>query len=205
MLIVVSIIIAIYIMIRYAGNKSSKKIQEKQNAFWERENQANSVRKKDLSDLNYIKIPLDSLPMIDTDDTVLQELQWNIKQLSDKPIVNLTGFTNTDLKLQYGTANINYLSQCDGNFIRLAQILYKWGSYLYEHGFIKEAVMVLEFGVFCKTDVSKQYLLLAKIYQSQKNFEKIDALIQTAETLNSLTKEHTIHSLKEIKMSYFLE
>jgi hypothetical protein len=147
---------------------------------------------------------MDSLPFSETEEEVLKTLQNNIKNLVPVPILNLTGLSNTDLKLTYGVANLNFLMQCDSNYTLLIQNLYKWGSYLYDHNKWKEAVIVLEFGIRCRSDISKNYILLAQLYKIMGVPEKIDDLIQSAQTLNSLTKEYILGELKEIKMSYYL-
>ena len=49
-------------------------------------------------------------PDLMTDE--LAECLSELQDLSDAKIVNLTGYTNTDLKLKYGTANITILSDC---------------------------------------------------------------------------------------------
>ena len=53
--------------------KSSRENQQKKESFWDRERKANVSRKKDISLLNYIIIPLERLPFIDTDDDEILE------------------------------------------------------------------------------------------------------------------------------------
>lgn len=167
-------------------------------AFWEKESQANSTRKADISNLDYIKIPLDNFPILDTADEKLANIQNSIKDLSEKPILNLTGVSNTDLKLKYGVANMNYLSVCDNNYTLLVRNLYAWGNYLYELDMKKEAITVLEFGIQCKTDISKNYILLANLYKDMLEDDKINDLLLVAMSLQSLTKDTIIKTLKEI-------
>ena len=74
--------------------------------FFKRESEANQSRKRDISNLNYIKIP-DNLPFIKTDISEISNAEQNIMNLKDEKILNLTGKTNTDLKLEYGVANLS--------------------------------------------------------------------------------------------------
>ena len=39
-----------------------------------------------------------------------------------QPILNLSGKTNTDLKMEYGPANLPFLTECDNNFINFCHI-----------------------------------------------------------------------------------
>lgn len=180
--------------------KGKKKNTSVQDSFWEREAMANSVRKKPLTDLDYITIPMESLPIQkNTTDEQLLEYQDTISALSDRTIVNLTGISNTDLKLQYGAPNITVLTEYDQNFIVLARTLNAWGHRLYELGMTEDAKTVLEFGVKYKTDIKAHYILLATIYKEQFHSEKIDTLIDTAGSLNSLMKTPIITALTQIR------
>ena len=71
-------------------------------AFWDREQRANFTRKKPLDNLNYITIPDNILHMAPASMTAeIQNCLKDLGDLSSGKIVNLTGFTNTDLKLEY--------------------------------------------------------------------------------------------------------
>ncbi len=169
-------------------------------SFWNREDKANSIRKQDISQLEYITIPLDLLPFKETNDTKLSEYQDTIRSLSQYKILNLTGISNTDLKLQYGAANLEALSLADQRFTTLARTLASWGVYLYDNGDTAGATTVLEFGIECRSDVSANYLTLAKIYKDSAP-EKIHHLKSVAEELNSLTRSSIISGLDEIAES----
>lgn len=183
---------------KYERDKSQRHLEKHQEDFWTREQNANFVRKSDISDLDYIKIPLESLPIMDTNDSKLMEYQQKIQKLARQEIVNLTGYSNTDLKYMYGTANITDLTRFDENYTLLARTLFQWGNYLYQQNYAAEAVTVLEYAISCKTDVSGTYRLLAKIYKAQGSCDKIEELIQSAQSLPSMMKNPILASLKEI-------
>lgn len=202
--IITGLLLFFFLWMRYGNAKANRKIQEEKNTFWEKENLSNTIRKVDISALDYLVIPIDRLPFTETTDEVLVTLQNSIIALTKRPILNLTGLSNTDLKLKYGVANITLLSEYDNNYTLLVSNLYKWGSYLYEHDRIADATTVLEFGVQCKTDVSKHYLLLATIYKDANKLEKIDDLILIVNSLQTLMKDSILSALKEIKLSLYL-
>lgn len=189
----------IFIMVIGHNLRKSQRIKEKQElSFWERERLSNQVRRKPLDDLDYIKIPLESLPMqLLCEDEKVSDLQRMINELSLEPIVNLTGLSNTDLKFEYGTANITYLMKYDQNYTVLASTLQQWADILYQKGYLEETRQVLEFAVSTHTDVSHSYTMLADIYEKQNHPELIPQLIETAETLNSLNKEVILRHLSE--------
>ncbi len=200
----VLIIIVLYLIMKLDSNKANKKVIKEKQEFWNKEYKSNEIRKKDISSLPFIKIPLNELPMKDTTDETLLALQHSITNLSKVSILNLTGISNTDLKLQYGVANLTFLSECDNNYTLLVNSLYKWGSYLYELGYINDAKIVLEYGITCNTDISKNYILLANIYKEQNTPNKINNLLDTISNLNTINKESLLRLVKEIKNSTYL-
>ena len=176
-------------------NRSTRSYQVKVDAFWERERQANYVRRKDISNLDYIQIPLESFPIGQYSDTKLAECEETFQSLKDTQILNLTGMSNTDLKLEYGAANLPVLSECDVRFTTLARTIMDYGKQLNELGHPLEAIRVLEFGIQCKTDISANYTLLAQLYSENGQSAKIPSLVQAASELDSLMKDSILHKL----------
>lgn len=201
MLIVLGTLLFLYLLIQGSSAGHRSKIQKEKDAFWNREYKANATRKADVSELPYITVPIEILPFTETKEEELILIQNNIRGLAGEPILNLTGISNTELKLKYGVANITFLMQCDENFTLLIKNILKWGSYLYDRNKWEEAVVVLEYGIQIKSDIGKNYTLLAEIYKSMGYMDKINALIQTAESLNTLSKENIVTALKEIRSS----
>ena len=185
--------------ILYHRKKDDNRIRKEKQKFWERESEANSVRKKDITFLDYIDVPLQSLPMEPCDDEEITEYQDTIRTLSHKRILNLGGQTNTDLKLQYGPANLPELTEYDNNYITLVNTLAKWGSRLISLERPDDAISVLEYGISVKTDVSRNYYLLADQYKKRNQPDKIDALIATAYQLDSIMRKSILSKLREIR------
>ena len=175
--------------------KSKREEEDKERKFWERERESNFTRKKSLDNLNYVTIPesiLHMTPMTEEIESFLRDL----KDLSTYKIVNLTGFTNTDLKLEYGTANINILSDYDFHYTKLVTILQKLAELLHENSNDADAIHVLEFAVSTGTDVSKSYYLLAKLYHDAGTPEKITNLINQAQSIRSMLKDTIVQNLQ---------
>ncbi len=177
-------------------NRSEKKQREQ---FWEREKRANQVRRKPLDDLDYVTIPLESLPTaVMAGDVIVRDCLDTLAFLSHEKIVNLAGYTNTDLKLAYGTANITALSQYDQNFTMLAQTLQKWAEALHGAGYMAETRQVLEYAVLTiHSDAGTSYRLLASLYDQNGEQEKITALYDTALSLTSPSGKTIARILQE--------
>lgn len=178
-------------------HRAKRKEQDINREFWEREQKANFTRKKPLDDLNYITIPDDILGMEPANATEeIRDCLKDLNDLSSGKIVNLTGYTNTDLKLEYGTANINILSDCDFHYTNMVTLLQKLAELLHENAEDALAVDVLEFAVSTGTDVSKTYYLLAELYADAGTPEKIELLITMAENIHSLMKDTIVQKLQ---------
>lgn len=186
------------VWLTYELSKSRRHAEKKKASYWEKEAQANNTRRKSLDDLNYITIPFEKLPMgVLTEREDIQECIQTLHTLAASPIVNFTGITNTDLKLQYGAPNIDLLMRYDQNYTTLACTLQKWAEKLYNAGYITETKRILEFALSTDTDVSNSYRLLASIYASEGNTEGIAALKDKAQNLKSGTRNIIVRILQE--------
>ena len=179
--------------------KNSKKHEELNKDFWKREREANTVRRKDISGLSYITIP-DSLPMSDCNDAVIKALN-NFYAFKGTKMLNLTGKSNTDLKTAYGAANLDALSEYDENCTRMLKSIIPLATELNKSGLTDDAAAYLEFGISCRTDITQNYTMLAEYYASNGNKDKIQHLVNVAESLDSLTKKPIISKLDSILFS----
>lgn len=186
------------ILISYNIKKNNRNGRRDEKDFWARETRANSIRRKPIDKLHYIIIPLEQLPthVLNDNATVLECIE-TLETLTSQKIVNFTGWTNTDLKLEYGTANITALSEYDQNYTLLVRTLQKWADELIAAGFRKEAAVIMEFAVSTNTDVSSTYYQLADYWASRGERFRIEQLIRTAEGLRSSSRNTIIRHLKE--------
>jgi hypothetical protein len=189
-------------IIAIAVSKGKKTQAALQRDFWQKEEAANRTRRKSLDDLDYIKLPMEIFPM-DLLPAVpkIEDYRQIILSLSESPIVNFTGISNTDLKLRYGAPNIELLTSYDQNYTLLVRTLQQWAQALYDAGYMAEACQLLEFSVSTGTDVSATYRLLCDIYQKQHTPEKISSLYPIAESLNSAMRNPIVRILQEADQS----
>lgn len=216
-----SSLISFCLLIFLLNKRHSKMEKSMKDAFWKREEEANHTRRKSLDNLPYITIPLEELPLAChiTDDTadvrntddaadvrntgdaaaneaIFEECKEILRSLSTQKIVNLTGYTNTDLKLSYGTANITCLTEYDQNYTLLVSTLQKWAEALYRGGAKKECRQVLEYAVSIGTDVSHTYFLLADLYDEEGESDLKCSLIEKASGLSSLSSKVIVRTLQ---------
>ncbi len=190
----------IFILLVRHNIRRNRRIEENsEKAFWDRERKANEVRRKPLDDLVYVKPDMSSFPMdVMADDPEVKDCRELLKSLENEKIVNLTGMTNTDLKLRYGVANLKTLTEYDDRYTLLVQTIQKWADRLWENGYTKEAIPLLEEQVRIHADITSAYRKLAVYYRDNNMPEKIEELKKAAETLNSSSKNVILRSLDEI-------
>ena len=160
--------------------KNKNRDKESVDSYLKRENAANFTRKQDISSLPYIQIPMDELPFdITLNDSKMQskidDYKEIIKNLSDKPMLNLIGVSNTELKEKYGPANLEKLMIYDQHYSRYIQTLSMYAQCIYEE-YPKEAVKLCEYCLEIGTDIAVSYTLLGKHYLENGNQPAFDML-----------------------------
>ena len=176
--------------------------------FWKHELSANDVRKQNLDDLVYISFntePFYPLNLLDANSCTdflsqnpkVKEILSRFLFLEQQKIVNLTEFTNTDLKYKYGVANLPTLSEFDSNYNELITLLHNYGTIYEKEGYESQALSVLEYAVSIGSDISSTYILCAEIYKRNGKLDKIDWLKKEAEKISTSRKNSIVRKLQE--------
>lgn len=187
---------------RVKTKQSSKEENKSIEEFLTREQEANFTRKKDISNLEYISVNMEILPFSDTTDEYEIQLENNVKKFADKKLLNLSGLTNTDIKLLYGSANLDILSSYDQNYTLLLRDLNKWGAYLFQKERYSDSKTVLEYALYLGSDITETYTTLAKIYLSEDSPEKVQKLIEQISESDAYLKDSIKLSLIKLLQEY---
>lgn len=127
----------------------SKKHENEMDEYFKREREADATPAKDISTLSYITIPIDTFPIgnftEDDDEETLSIIEDKILSLNEKPLLNLSGKTNTDLKLEYGAPNLKKMQEISDDFDEMEITLLDYSKALMEKGHYSECIPVLEF------------------------------------------------------------
>lgn len=167
--------------------------------FLEQESRANSVRKADISALPYVEIPLNELPLDALSACGCSALAEELRALASVKILNLSMYTNTELKLMYGPANLTALSDCDDAYTSLIMLLNKIGASLLEADRPDDAEKFLSFAISIGSDITTSYTMLATLYAKKHDINRIDWLIGNADSLTSLSGKTIQNNLRSIK------
>ena len=203
------------IWVRYEAQKNSMLESKNTESFLEKERNSNFTRKADLTNLDYIAVPLTELPFTESFGEVtpsfslpasigvsvrseILSCEKNVISLSKKKMLNLGGLSNTDIKMEYGVANLQLLIQYDDNFSKLSRTLAKWGKLLFDAGEVIAAEKVLSYAVSCKSDIVEVFTTLAKIYKLSGNEIGISNLVESCNCFDELRRENIINQITSI-------
>ena len=126
--------------------KKNEPDYSKSKAFWERERKASFVPRQSMDDIAFIDLPEEIIPEAGPDSSdELKDVIEDLHRLPGAKICNLSEYSNTDLKLKYGTGNFNDLSAADNNYTRLIQWSGKLLTYLDEEGRLEDGRGMIEF------------------------------------------------------------
>ena len=198
-------ILALGWVIHHNVKKNKGKYKETVSSYLSREEKANFTRRKDISNLPYIQVPLDTLPLdITLKDTNMQskieEFQKIITDLAGKKMLNLIGISNTELKEQYGPANLDQLSICDQNYGKYIRILSLMADCLITEN-EKAAVDISEYCIRIGTDISSTYSLLGTYYKKHERYDDFENLYHAIPDKESIAGKVILKKLNEIKES----
>lgn len=171
-------------------------------SYLKREENANSVRRKDISGLPYVHVPIESL-LIDITlndekkQSQIEKYRKEIEYLSDKQMLNLIGVSNTELKESYGVANLDKLSACDLNYGRMFSNLQNYAAAIYDE-YPENAVKIMEYMIREGTDISSTYEMLGNHYLSTNDRASFDKLFPRIPDRKSVSGKTIISKLNQI-------
>ena len=182
-----SLLIIFCVWLSYEIKKSDRLEAGYREDYFDKEHRANLTRKQSTDSLERITLPGNII--FHPDNPELSSIENKIKETFEHEIINLTGYSNTDLKLQYGVANLDYLSTCDGYFTRLVTQLKDWCVQLKSLGLDADCKDVLDFAIAIRSDNTEIFLMRAGYYIKDNETDKINQLISVAASLNTINSK----------------
>lgn len=182
----------------YEQRKSQRTGQKASREFWEREELANSTRNKDISQLPLIRVEELAIPIVDTPDESITYYIEQFRQVIQNPMIDLSDYSNTDLKLAYGVGNFKTLSEYDENFNTFLITLTNLARSYERAGYHEQArdtyLAALRFGSRRVGD----YEELARIYLALNQPGEVSSLIHKVESGGHPRKESVSAALRKI-------
>ncbi len=128
--------------LHYEKRKSSREEKKRSDEFWQREEAANCARNKDISKLPMFEPDMEQVPMPESSDENICYYQNRVIEQSRLPMMDLSEYSNTDLKLAYGVGNFKTLSQYDENFNDFLMNMSNLGKAYHKGELLEEAAAV---------------------------------------------------------------
>ena len=206
-LILLPSILVLFGVLHHNLRKCDRASKHKLTDYRAREDAANATRRKDISNLPYLTVPLETFPFDITPNDQKKQLQIaeyrkEIEYLSTQKMLNLIGVSNTELKEQYGPANLEELSQYDQNYSRYIRTLQFFAECIYDE-YPKQAVQLLEYCISIGTDISGTYNLLSQYYIEHHQQDRFLALYDKIPQKNSISGK-TIQNILDNKKEALL-
>ena len=136
----------------YELRKSNRKSSSSSEAFWQQEHDAFLTPRKSIEDVAFVTVPAEVIPdeILDADTDILREINLlsdRMRSLADCQIADLSGYTNTELRLKYGAPNFTMLSNADNCFSDLTVTVSKLLPLLIEAGMAGSAEKLCRFAL----------------------------------------------------------
>jgi len=182
-----------YVALKKSDNGFDKIIDE----FKDKEKEASSTIKKEIDNSiiitpdssklvfkNYDDLP-ENKKIIKAQETVKRKL--NLKMVHFNPQIS-----NTDIKLKYGSNNLETITMYEQHYNSYIMALSDWAKLLIERGNFEDAENALITALEFNSDLSSTYTLLADIYYNTKNKAKLDNLRKIVLSSDINLKDNTL-------------
>ncbi len=203
--VILTSVLLIVALLIYRIKRASKSNRISSENFWKRESAAGKALPSSLNDISFTNIPFDSLPQpCPTDSPELRDVYRELKKLHNRPVADLSGYSNTDLKLKYGSENFDELADADACFTAFTRLSAKWGKLLLADKRPEDAEKVLSYAVHeCNIRTSACLTALAECCIALKQPKSIEHLIDLAE--ESAAPRNAVGSLRKILNDFYTE
>ncbi len=168
----------LFITFKMKLEKDVQKDKKSLDTFYEKELKAQFTRKKEIPSSFFISI--DPARILFVNHSACKTLYEQVLTLSKRKMTNLKAYTNLQLKESYGIAQFEQLITYEKNYLTFMDILVKYGTIVYENGYVQEAKAVLETALDYQCDVSKCYIMLSAIYLKLKDKGALEYLKSAA-------------------------
>ena len=196
MLLFIALGVTIIVLTFYFKTRKSDAKQEKlYKSFFNDEHNADLSRKKDPVPEDYLAVDIHTLPIREYPDepayTRVAARQNNVLEISHLPMIcDMHGMSNRELKLKYGTANLETIVTYEDNYNRFIHNLIEWGAALAALGNTSDAIAVFEAAIEYRCDRSQAYTMLADLITDRV---KLNSLREKAESqLSGSALERTL-------------
>ncbi|MCL2874237.1 MAG: hypothetical protein FWE29_04815 [Defluviitaleaceae bacterium] len=171
------------------------------------ESEANFARKKPLPDDFYFQPDISDLPVKDYADPKCKAAvkQARVLKLVNAKMIRLpSSMTNLEIKMDYGVANLETVTNGEEVYQGFLEALLSWAGVLSDNGDNEDAKKILEKAIELGCDISRCFISLAKLYLADCNKNSIEKLIKQLESGEIMSENEAVRNktIAEIKKMY---
>ena len=200
------IFIIFIVWAQYEMKKSSKKNKEIEDAFLAREEEANHAPKQDISGLELLSFNEDDIPVppegMFTDEDDIMTYIRELRRLIREPMIDLSEFSNTDLKLKYGVANFTTLSGYDENYSSFLLLLTNLARGYARRELYELSEKTYKYALSCGSIKLHDYTGLAEVYLATDRPQEINAMVDEIMAGDTPRKEGIVNELRKVLAKY---
>jgi len=198
---ILTVVIVLSVIFTVALKMHSKSYGTELEEYINHEIDANAVKSKPIADGDFFVPDMSAFPIMPDqgeDLPVLRRQRDVINRAGKKMMRFDKPMSNTELKLKYGTVNLEKITEYEENFYQFTYAINNWAEALLEKNDEIAAEKVLRAGVLCRTETSKTYTVLADIYFKQRRRTALQELYDTVNNRNMPAKEKTWRYLNDL-------
>ncbi len=185
-------------LIHYKKMKASSADKRMSDEYWELQDKANHTRNKPFTDLEYFTASPDEIPKAGESIEEIKYCLDKVDHAISQPMMNLSDYSNTDLKLAYGTGNFEKLSLYDDNFNSFLVYLSNLANAYYRNNMKSEAQKTFMYAIKSGSTRFDDWMTLAKIYKSDQDTSGLNSLKELLSTREFTSKNSLLDEFNKM-------
>lgn len=169
--------------------------------FLKREREANFSRVREIEDSRFIKVDINSFPIMQNAQTEDEKYAYKLQQaVIQRASLKMAHFdeSNLELKKMYGASNLEFIIQYEENYTEFLRKLSSWANALVDANKKEDAIKVLEQGIKVGLDYTKSVILLANLYKEKNDITSLNNLYNLVIKSQSITMNKVIKHIKNL-------
>lgn len=172
------IVIGGAIVLNIASSVTRTKDKKKIEDFIAEQNDITIVPRTKLDEINFVKCDISRIKFQTVAEDTKEQID-NLLNLSHSKLANFKGVTNQQLKKTYGNNNFDEVLSYQNNYDELLKSLVYTAELLSRDGDDRSAISLLQTSISLGNDVTKNYTLLADLYDKNKMRKEMFSLIDS--------------------------
>lgn len=187
--------LALIILVAFLNYRHSKGTKKVLRQFLDEEQEANTVRRKEIEPELFFEADLNGLPGLPEGDP------HRVMRCARRKMIRFNmPMSNLELKKKYGPSQIETIVQYEENYNEYLRALVSWGTALVKENKTDDAVVVLKAVISLGVEIRGPYKLLADVYavrRDARGFDELKEWVNTNHFRDQTVKNHIIEYVNQ--------